>query len=640
MFNKKISLILITLVFMLSLSVAVAADTNSTDDMITSDVDEEPPSGDEVILSTIENTDYQLDEDINTFAEGESTTLQASEDKYSLTGNDVTMYYKGGSSYNVILRNGTVPMKDAKITLKLNGVTYQKTTDSNGRASLVLDLKPNTYTISAIFGNVTTTNKIKVLPVIKASDVTKTYTGSKKYTATFLNSKGSPLKNTEVKFKVNGVTYKQKTDNKGVASLDINLKAGNYVIYAIHPNGYQTSNKITVKSSINANNIKKYYLGSKKFKAQFFKSNGKLLKKKYITFKIKGYTYTKKTNANGVASLKIHSEPGTYKIKVINPKTGEKRTKTITVLSPISAKKMTVFTDVTSQFKVTLHQPNGKVAAKKKMNIYIGGTKKKVKTDSNGVATLKFKLSKGTYVFRSVDPYTKYSVSKKVYVKLASIKANNIGAIANEATTYDVVLYNQNGNVAKHTYMQITLNGQVYKVKTNSKGVATIKFNLPVGKYNVVCKDLGTGYTVTKLITVVKDRWGIHYDKYGVSEDGLTVLAIGRPSASGELSKYGYTFYMVELERTCPGCHGHNLYWGIFWAGDETSNWGVFPATGNREGGSAEGTIFCKDCDRDYSIFGKEHVTSNPLYLHVGSGPVKTTKEMAYLLKSGNYVRM
>ena len=640
MFNKKISLILITLVFMLSLSVVVAADTNSTDDMIAGDVDEEPPSGDGEILSTSESTAGQVDEDENSLAASESTTGQVSADKYSLTGSDVTMYYKGGSSYSVILRNGTTPMKGAKITFKLNGANYERTTDASGKASLLLDLKPNTYTISAIFGGVTTTNKIKVLPVIKASDVTKTYKGSKKYAATFLNSKGSPLKNTEVKFKLKGVTYKEKTDSNGVARLAIDLKAGNYVVYAIHPNGYQTSNKITVVSSITANNMEKYYLGSKKFKAKFYKSNGKVLKKKYITFKIKGYTYHKKTNANGVASLKISSTPGTYKIKSINPITGEKKTRTIKVLSPLSAKSMKVFTDVKSKFKVTVHKPNGQLAKNKKISIYIDGTRKKVKTDSSGVATLKFKLPKGTYVFRTVDPYTKYSLKKKVYVKLASIKAFDVGAIANHASSYQVTLYNQNGNVAKKTYMQITLNGQVHKVKTNSKGIATVNFKLPVGKYKVVCKDLNTGYTITKQISVVNDRMGISYNKYGVADDGLTILAIGRPSASGELSKYGYSFYMVEFERTCPHCHSHNLYWGIFWAGDETSNWGVFPATGNTEGGSVEGTIFCKDCDSDYSIFGKEHVTSNPKYLTVACAAVKSSKEMAYVLKNGNYVRI
>ena len=623
MFNKKISLILITLVFMLSLSVVAAADSNSTDDMIYSEVDEEPPSGEEVVLSA-----------------NESTTSQVSDGNYSLTGSDVSMYYKGGSSYSVILRNGSGPVKGANITLKLNGVSYLKTTDSSGKVSILLDLKPDTYTISAIFGNLTLTNKIKVLPVIKAKDVTKTYSGSAKYTATFLDSKGNPLKNTNVKFKLKGKTYTKKTNAKGVASLDLDLKAGSYVVYAIHPNGYQVSNRITVKSSITASNLKKYYLGSKKFRATFYGSNGKVLKKKYIIFKIKGYTYYKKTNSNGVATLKILSTPGTYKIQSINQNTGERKTSTITVLSPLSAKSMKVFTGVTSKFEVTLHQKNGALAKNKKMVVYVAGSKKTVKTNSNGVATVKFNLAKGTYTFKAVDPYTKYTISKKVYVYLASIKAYDMGAIANQASSYEITLLNQNGQVAKNTYVQIKLDGVVHKVKTNSKGVASVKFKLGVGKYNVVCKDLTTGYQITKKITVVEDRMGISYDQYGVSEDGMTILAIGRPSASGELSKYGYTWYMVEFERTCPHCGSHELYWGVFWAGDETSNWGVFPETGNSEGGSVEGAIFCANCDSDYSIFGKEHVLSNPKQLKSIYGPIDSTKDMAYLLKSGNYVRI
>ena len=141
--------------------------------------------------------------------------------------------------------------------------------------------------------------------------------------------------------------------------------------------------------------------------------------------------------------------------------------------------------------------------------------------------------------------------------------------------------------------MQITLNGEVHKVKTNSKGVATINFKLHTGKYNVVCKDLRTDYQITKKITVVEDRMGIHYNQYGVSEDGRTLLVVGRPSAAGEESTYGYKFYMTEFDRTCPYCGSHEIYWGIFWAGSETADEGVFPFTGKVEQGSAEGNIFC-----------------------------------------------
>ena len=615
MFNKKISLILITLVFMLSLSVVSATDSNSTDDIIAGEVDEEPPSVEDIVLST-----------------DDSTPAQDNEDEYSLNGSDVSMYYKGESSYYVTLLNGTDPVEGANVTFDLNGVSYVNTTDSTGKASLLLDLQPGTYTISAVFGN------IKVLPVIIGKDVVKTYSSSKKYYATFFDSQGNRLSNTYVKFKLNGKTYSVKTNSRGVAGLKLNLKVGNYVIYAIHPNGYQISNKITVKSSIVASNLKKYYHSSKRFTATFYGPDGKPLSGKTIVFKIKGYTYTKKTNSKGVASLKIYSTPGLYKIKSINKKTGESKTNYIKVISPLSIETEKVFTGTTAKFKVTLHKTSGALAKDVKMTVYIAGSKT-VKTDSNGVATAKFKLSnKGTYTFRAVDPYTGYSLSKSVRVYLASIKAYDIGAIDDQASSYSVTLLNQDGSLAKYTYVQITLNGEVHKVKTNSKGVATINFKLHTGKYNVVCKDLKTGYQITKKITVVEDRMGIHYNQYGVSFDGLTILAIGRQSAKGD--PRGYSWYMCEFERTCPYCHSHNLYWSIFYAVDEYTNQGYFPATGRNEGSSCEGAILCAVCDMDFSIFGNEHVNSNQHHLNMIYGPEKSTKEMAYLLKSGNYVRI
>ena len=126
-----------------------------------------------------------------------------------------------------------------------------------------------------------------------------------------------------------------------------------------------------------------------------------------------------------------------------------------------------------------------------------------------------------------------------------------------------------------------------------------------------------------------------YYSKYGVSPDGKYLMAVGRPSASGELAKYGYKYYKTVFYRKCPFCGSKELYWNIFWAGNEHASWGTNPAVGRRKSGSAEGEITCKKCDADFSIFGKDKATVARKSLKVYKKAKKCSKTEAYTLKKG-----
>ena len=614
MFNKGFYIILFSLVFILSMSSVVA-----------------------------EDTDVANESNLNNNSLDNATVLpqnqSALEENYTLSSNDISMYYNDGSNYSVSLLNNTSPVKGAKIIISIAGVNYTKVTNKDGVVSFPINnLKSGTYTVSAYYANESITTKLKILPVIVTKDLKINYANVAKFTAKFLNKQGKALINTHVSFKIDSKTYKVKTNKKGMATLSIKkLKSGKHIIYSIHPNGFELKNTINVLSSISAKDLNKHYKSSLKFTAKFYTKNGKVLAKKYIKFKCNGNTFTKKTNKYGVASLGIISKPGTLKITSINTVTGERTTNSVKILPTLSASSMSVFADTQNKFKVKLYK-NEKLVKNANVYTYINGVKKIAKTDSNGVASFNFKLAKGTYTFKSVDPYTGGSIKTTVTVKVVPLKADDVVTFENKTSTFTVKVFNQNGKAAQNKNISITINGTEKIVQTDVNGVASVNFTFDKGEYVVISKDMDTGYTIQNKITVIDPSSGRHFNKYGVSDDGKTILAIGRASAPGEMGKYNYTFYMVEFLRVCPYCGSNELYWSIFWAGNEVTSKGRFPATGRIEWGSAEGGIYCAHCDADFSIFGNEHIAGSTKKLTPLCDPIPCTKEDAYKLLSGNFI--
>ena len=261
----------------------------------------------------------------------------------------------------------------------------------------------------------------------------------------------------------------------------------------------------------------------------------------------------------------------------------------------------------------------------------------------NYSATVK-ESTKDTYIESSNISF-KYPKSKKLTVTLKNTDDDN-DLLSNKLVTF--ALYESGGTTLKKAYTK----------KTNSKGQASLTCKYDPGDYEIKVqfggdveysecsatilvnvtgvkktKTTTTTSTTAKKYTNVKRYWS----KYGESPDKKLVKAIGRASAPGELGKYGYTFYEAEYKNVCPKCGKKGtLFWDIFWAGDEHTDYGYIRKTRNWEGSSAEGTITCSNpkCDGDWSIFGKEHGYSNTK-LTVHKKVKKSSKKRAYELRNG-----
>lgn len=131
----------------------------------------------------------------------------------------------------------------------------------------------------------------------------------------------------------------------------------------------------------------------------------------------------------------------------------------------------------------------------------------------------------------------------------------------------------------------------------------------------------------------------LHFNKCGVSDDKKYIMAIGKNSHAKDKSKPTWT--MAIFKNHCPSCGANNLIWSIFWNGTTSS--GAFakvPCLKGRkndhaEGGSAEGHVFCKSCDADFSVQGHDHISSSSnRMLKIVVAPTSSSKNTALKLKN------
>ena len=168
----------------------------------------------------------------------------------TLIAENLVKYFRNESQFYISLIDGESKLiPNATITMNINGVFYNRTTNENGTAKLNINLNPGVYILTAVdpFTGLQMSYNITVLPVLTAEDVKMTYLDGTQFKATLVDGQGNPLAGALITFNINGVLYNRTTDENGIAKLNIRLMAGEYIITSQYGQA-RISNKITISS--------------------------------------------------------------------------------------------------------------------------------------------------------------------------------------------------------------------------------------------------------------------------------------------------------------------------------------------------------------------------------------------------------
>ena len=438
---KKQLIILISVFILIAGISAVSANENTTD----------LHQSMEAYDNNVINTDLEVDD--NNIIQPNNTDVKSN---VSIDINDFEMYYKNGTKLTgKLLDNNSNPIINQTVSITINGILYNRTTDGNGTFKMNINLDPNVYNFtvayngSDIYNSAFKNAKVTVLSVIESYDLVKYYKNESQYYATFLDKQGNPVaNNTTVTFNINGVFYTRYTNENGTAKLNINLIPANYIITSIHSNGEKKGRNITVLSTILSKDLVKYYKNESQYYATFLDKQGNpVANNTTVTFNINGVFYTRYTNENGTAKLNINLIPANYIITSIHPD-GLQRGNNIFV------NKTLITYDIsqpcnktgTATFNAEVLDGQGRPLSNASVTFLIAGKVLTKITDEKGIAFINIKAYPGVYTITTT--YNGYSVGKtlEIYNNETGFKRYNLGSNDN-GTVY---LYKSIGNTSSN----------------------------------------------------------------------------------------------------------------------------------------------------------------------------------------------
>ena len=330
------------------------------------------------------------------------------------------------------------------------------------------------------------------------------------YSVTLKDNNGNVLSGKTLTFTFNGKSYTKTTDSKGVASLNINAKAGSYIIGVIFDGdelyeNSSASNKITVnKTPTSISSSTKDAVKGKSYSVVLKDKKGNVLASKAVTLTFNGKTYKLTTNSKGIVSFTITGTLGkTYKLTF--KFAGDSYYAAYSGYKNLKVKKSTKIVGSNARlvkgaiYSVTLRDSSNKVLSKKTVTVVFNGKTYTKTTNSKGVISLTLNAAPAKsyvidYKYGGGSYYAPSSKKVNVYIKTPT-KLTNSGSSVGKGKYYYITLKDSNGKVLSDRNVILKYRGKTYRKTTNSKGVVSLKINSPIGyTYRLTYSYSGSSY--------------------------------------------------------------------------------------------------------------------------------------------------
>ena len=416
-------------------------------------------------ISFLNNINYKIEygqnfENNQTYLVITPIKVRSATIKTKLIGNDVENYYKN-CIYSICSKTeSNKPISNKRIVFVVNGVSYTKYTNKNGKASLNINLDPNVYTITTLFGgdntykSSTITNKITIVSTLDGNNLTKSYKNSTQFYCRAFTKTGDFVKNDIITFNINGVLYNRTTDEVGLAKLNINLGPGAYVITVTNVDGLNRAYAITVIKenlligckNFNINRKGEYYV------VKLTNNQNNPIFNQQLAIVANGVSYSRTTNAEGIAKLKINFNPGSYSVfcelnNVYGYNNFRTSTKTINVFESTHKFNVNLYTNNTffkengKYFNALLKDNNNFPMSNQQIKFTINGHTNIQKTNDDGIAKCLINVNEGTCTIKTeyvgslyynskqniniikmnFTPELKYSIEIPMYVNITGL---------------------------------------------------------------------------------------------------------------------------------------------------------------------------------------------------------------------------